>query len=141
LKRFLKCCALSLVLVLAATAVAQTLTGTVKNSTTGKPGAGDEVVLLGLGADGHAASLFPGTRVLEERRRWAAGVTDAGLPPRITLTYPALESCRRLAFLVSGASKRWALSGLLQGDRSLPAARLNPQGEAWIFTDKDAAPD
>ena len=62
-----------------------------------------EIALLGLGEDGHFASLFPGHPVLKERGRWAAAVIGAAPEPRITLTYPALESSRHTAFLVAGA--------------------------------------
>ncbi len=65
-----------------------------------------DVNILGLGPDGHTASLFPGTAVLAERERWAAAVIGAQPEARITLTYPALESCRNAAFLVEGKDKR-----------------------------------
>jgi 6-phosphogluconolactonase len=59
-----------------------------------------DVNLLGLGSDGHTASLFPGTAVLPERDQWVAAVVGAKSEARITLTYPPLESSRRAAFLV-----------------------------------------
>jgi 6-phosphogluconolactonase len=65
-----------------------------------------DVVLLGLGEDGHTASLFPGTKALQERERWVVDVLNPKSEPRITLTYPALESTRAIAFLVAGAHKR-----------------------------------
>ncbi len=98
-----------------------------------------DVVLLGLGSDGHTASLFPGSNVLEIRERWVAAVTRGNSEARITLTYPALESSRHLAFLVAGAEKRAAFGGLRRGDDSLPAARLNPSGELIYFVDQAAA--
>src|SRR6202049_4323537 len=61
-----------------------------------------DVTLLGLGPDGHTASLFPGTAVLAERDRWVAAIDGAKSETRITLTYPALESSRDTAFLVAG---------------------------------------
>jgi len=102
---------------------------------------GDErfVALLGLGPDGHTASLFPGTKVLDERRRWAAEVVGAKPEARITLTYPALESSRHTAFLVAGADKRAMLSRALAGDPAVPAARLNPVGDLTWFIDAAAA--
>jgi 6-phosphogluconolactonase len=100
-----------------------------------------DVVLLGLGPEGHTASLFPGTAVLEERARWVDAVVGAKAEPRITLTYPALESSREIAFLVAGADKRAVLERLFRGDRALPAARLRPIGALRFFLDRAAAPD
>jgi len=98
-----------------------------------------DAVLLGLGDDGHTASLFPHTAVLQERARWAAPVIGAMPQPRITLTYPALESSRAVAFLVAGAGKREALRRIWRGD-DLPAAHLRPQGEVLWFIDRAADP-
>jgi len=100
-----------------------------------------DVELLGLGPDGHTASLFPGTKVLEERQRWVAEVVGAKPEVRITLTYPLLESARHTAFLVAGADKREPLTRVLAGDRELPAARLHPVGELVWFVDALAHPD
>jgi 6-phosphogluconolactonase len=99
------------------------------------------VTLLGLGPEGHIASLFPGTAILKERTRWVGSVIGAKPEPRITLTYPALESSREVAFLVTGAGKRSVLEQLLAGDPELPAARLHPvNGTLRIFADRAAAP-
>ena len=97
-----------------------------------------DVTLLGLGPDGHTASLFPGTAVLAERHRWVAAVVDAKSEVRITLTYPALESSRRAAFLVAGKAKRAMLDRLRRGEAGLPAARLRPTGTLWFFGDAAA---
>jgi 6-phosphogluconolactonase len=98
-----------------------------------------DVVLLGLGEDGHTASLFPGDAALEERNRWVVAVVDAKSEPRITLTYPALQSCRHAAFLVEGEQKREILRRLRNGDRDLPAARFRPMAELNWFLDRAAS--
>lgn len=97
-----------------------------------------DVTLLGLGPDGHTASLFPGTPVLKERDRWVAAVVDTKSETRITLTYPALESSGQVAFLVSGDAKRKILTRLRCGDKDLPAARLHPKGTLHLFSDTAA---
>jgi 6-phosphogluconolactonase len=100
-----------------------------------------DVTFLGLGPEGHIASLFPGTAILNERTRWVGAVIGAKPEPRITLTYPALESSREVAFLVTGSAKRAAVERLLQGDPGLPAARLHPlHGTLHLFVDRAAAP-
>ena len=98
------------------------------------------VTLLGLGEDGHTASLFPESPVLRERDSWVAAVVGEKPEDRITLTLPALESSRAVAFLVSGASKRATLERIMSGGSDLPAGRLRPQGELRFFVDRAAAP-
>jgi 6-phosphogluconolactonase len=98
-----------------------------------------DVTLLGLGPDGHTASLFPGTAVLAERTRWVAAVVGAKSESRITLTYPALESSRVAAFLVEGKEKHAILNRFRSGDDRLPAAHVHPTGTLWIFADEQAA--
>lgn len=98
-----------------------------------------DVVLLGLGADGHTASLFPGSSALDERKRWVAAVDDAQPEPRVTLTYPLLNSCRHAVFLVAGADKRDMLRRLRRGDAALPAAGIHPSGQLYCFADAAAA--
>lgn len=99
-----------------------------------------DVMILGLGPDGHTASLFPGTAALEERRRWAVEVVGAKPEVRITLTYPPIESSRQAAFLVAGADKREVLTRTLAGNRALPAARIHPAGNLTWFVDEAARP-
>ena len=99
-----------------------------------------DIQILGLGPDGHTASLIPGTSVLEERQRWVAEVIGGRPEPRITLTYPVLESSRHTAFLAAGAEKRETLSRALAGDEALPAARIRPVGELTWFVDEAARP-
>ena len=98
-----------------------------------------EIALLGLGEDGHLASLFPGHKVLKERRRWAAEVIGAAPEARITLTYPILEASQHAAFLVSGAAKAGILRRLRAGDPALPASDFHPIGELCVFADAAAA--
>jgi 6-phosphogluconolactonase len=100
-----------------------------------------DIELMGLGPDGHTASLFPGSPVLDERRRWVAEVVGEKPEDRITLSYPVLESSRHAAFLVAGADKRDALRRALAGNRALPAARFAPVGDLVWFVDQDAHPD
>ncbi len=97
------------------------------------------IVLLGLGEDGHIASLLPGSEALEERRRWVAAVLQGRPEIRITLTYPAIESSQHVAFLVAGEAKAAVLRRLRDGDRALPAARLHPLCELVWFLDQAAA--
>jgi 6-phosphogluconolactonase len=98
-----------------------------------------DVNLLGLGDDGHTASLFPGTAVLNERTFWVAPVIGAKAEARITLTYPALESSAHAAFLVTGEGKADILARLKSGDAALPSAHLHPTGELRVFCDTAAA--
>ncbi len=95
------------------------------------------LTLLGLGGDGHTASLLPGQPVLNERARWAAVVPEGRENQRITLTYPALNSSALILFLVSGAAKRDALAQARGG--ALPAGALRPQGEVLWLVDEAAA--
>jgi 6-phosphogluconolactonase len=96
------------------------------------------LTFLGLGGDGHTASLFPGIAALDERARWVAAVRGPKRDARITLTYPALNSSRQAAFLVTGEEKRDILKRLRAGDQSLPAAHVRPVGDLHIFTDNAA---
>lgn len=100
-----------------------------------------DLVLLGLGDDGHTASLFPGTTALAERLFPVTVGEGKGLP-RITLTAPVLSAARRVIFLVSGSDKRQALQRLLdpaESPQRTPARLVQPQSPIWIFADRDAA--
>ncbi|RTL79400.1 MAG: 6-phosphogluconolactonase [Hyphomicrobiales bacterium] len=98
-----------------------------------------DVNFLGLGSDGHTASLFPGDIALHVRDRWVCAVVGVKPEPRITLTYPAIESCRHAAFLVTGREKGPILGRLRRGDQHLPAARVCSSGTLSIFADAAAA--
>jgi 6-phosphogluconolactonase len=98
-----------------------------------------DITLLGLGADGHTASLLPGQPVLDERTRWVMAVSHGRPEVRITMTYPAIDSSRSVAFLVAGREKAAILNTIRSGDSALPAARVRPVGELIWFVDKAAA--
>ena len=100
-----------------------------------------DVILLGLGDDGHTASLFPGSAALSERERSVTVGEGKGLP-RITLTAPVLSAARQVVFLVSGAGKRQALERLLDSaepPERTPARLVRPRGEVLILADAEAA--
>jgi len=98
-----------------------------------------DITLLGLGPDGHTASLLPGDPVLEERKRWVAAVSHGRPEVRITMTYPVIESSRYVAFLVAGKEKAAMLGAIRAGNSDVPAARVAPVGELIWFVDKAAA--
>jgi len=98
-----------------------------------------DVTLLGLGPDGHTASLLPGEPALEEREQWVAVVAHGRPEIRITMTYPAIESSRRVAFLVAGREKAAVLRAIRAGGSQVPAAQVRPVGELVWFVDRAAA--
>ena len=103
-----------------------------------------DLVLLGLGADGHTASLFPGSSALDETTRWAVAATAPADPPsRVTLTLPVFNRAALTFFLVAGAEKAHALRRVLAGAdaRILPAAGVRPsRGSVVWWVDRAAAP-
>ena len=102
-----------------------------------------DVVLMGVGPDGHTASLFPGYPALKETKRWVVGVPKANVEPfvpRVTLTLPALASSREMLFEVAGADKRPILTRVLAGE-NLPANRAHSLGETIWLADKAALPE
>lgn len=89
-----------------------------------------DLVMLGMGPDGHVASLFPGYPQVEVTDAIAVAVTDSPKPPpeRISLTLEALNRSERVWFVVSGEEKADAATRAIAGDRALPAARVRPEG-------------
>jgi len=100
-----------------------------------------KVTLLGIGDDGHTASLFPGQPALKETKRWAVAVIGAKAEARITLTYPALDSSSDLAFLATGEAKKQIVARAEAGDSTIPAGAIRPVGRLHWFTDRAAAPE
>lgn len=107
-----------------------------------------DLCILGLGEDGHTASLFPGSPALAERSRWVVPVAGPAAPaggspqvPRLTLTLPVLDAARCLVFLVQGGAKAGVVRQVLQGkDDLLPAARLVRRARRAVwFLDTAAA--
>jgi 6-phosphogluconolactonase len=103
-----------------------------------------ELVLLGMGSDGHTASLFPGSPVLKEQSRWVVPVLDAPKPPprRITATLPVLNTGRQVLFMVAGRHKAPALREVLEGTAPLeqyPAKCVQPGPERLLWLVDEAA--
>lgn len=102
-----------------------------------------DLVLMGVGPDGHTASLFPGYPAIEETSRWVVGVPKANVAPfvpRVSLTLPALASCREMLFEIAGHDKRPILTRLLNGE-TLPAQRARSNGETVWLVDQAALPE
>jgi 6-phosphogluconolactonase len=124
----------------AATAYAQTLAGAFGTRRGEIPRF--DLALLGMGIDGHTASLFPGSPVLKEIFRPVAGVhaAAAAIPQRITLTLPVLNAADQVIFLVAGPEKAKAVKAVLRDDVSLPAALVKPEaGRLRWLLDQGAA--
>jgi 6-phosphogluconolactonase len=105
-----------------------------------------DLILLGLGEDGHTASLFPGAAALGMEDAWVTWSPPGTLPPpvdRVTMTYPVFNTARHVAFLAAGAKKAAVLRDLLEGHvtrEKCPAAGIRPaDGTVTWFVDGDAA--
>jgi 6-phosphogluconolactonase len=104
-----------------------------------------DLVLLGIGSEGHTASLFPGAPALNEKQRWVLAVRVAAKPPlRLTLTLPAINAARQVFFLVSGADKKAIVAKLLSlgadGSAEYPASLVHAQEKVTLFLDRAAQP-
>ncbi|MFN2545622.1 MAG: 6-phosphogluconolactonase [Actinomycetota bacterium] len=102
-----------------------------------------DLVFLGLGDDGHTASLFPGDPALDVTGEPVVRVEHPGMPPehpRLTLTLPVLNAAKLSLFLVAGRSKREPLRRLMEGDQRVPAARVRSDA-VIVLADREAAGD
>ncbi|KAJ9110661.1 hypothetical protein QFC19_001490 [Naganishia cerealis] len=101
-----------------------------------------DLILLGMGPDGHTCSLFPGHELLMETDRWVAYLEDSPKPPskRITFTYPVINHAYRVAFVVAGESKQDMLHAVLdQPEEGLPCSRVRPAAPGLVFWFADDA--
>jgi 6-phosphogluconolactonase len=102
-----------------------------------------DMVLMGVGPDGHTASIFPDYPAMSETERWVVGVPKANVEPfvpRVTLTLPALASCREMLFEVAGRDKHAILTRVLSGE-NLPANRARSKGQTVWLMDEAARPE
>jgi 6-phosphogluconolactonase len=114
--------------------------------TFGSEGESFDLAIMGIGREGHTASLFPGSPALEEREKWVLGLqVDAVPSQRITLTFPILNRARAVYFLVSGAEKAGIMKRLSKGENDFhlcPAAGIRlVSGQLIWWVDRAALPD
>lgn len=103
-----------------------------------------DVMLLGMGPDGHVASLFPGHPLVQESKKWVTFIKDSPKPPpeRITFTFPVLNSAAHIALVVTGSGKADVVHTALGDGKkpdTLPVQMVSPEGELMWFLDKGAA--
>lgn len=103
-----------------------------------------DIIFLGLGPEGHTASLFPGSPALDEKEKWVVNVNVPAEPPtRLTLTYPIINQATNVFFLVEGAGKREIIRALREDPNDetshYPALRVQPAGRLTWFMDAAAA--
>ncbi len=99
-----------------------------------------DLISLGIGEDGHTASLFPGSPALDEKEHIVAAVhPGGGMHDRITLTLPVLNRAREVIFAVKGKEKAHIFKKVVDGDRNCPAALVVPDGELLFVADMEAA--
>ncbi len=92
-----------------------------------------DLVILGMGPDGHTASLFPGSPALDETARNVIPATGPKPPPqRITMTFPLLNAARKACFLIKGADKLPLVEQIVAGDESFPAGRVKAKSVTWL---------
>ncbi|KAI8098632.1 6-phosphogluconolactonase [Halteromyces radiatus] len=102
-----------------------------------------DLILLGMGPDGHCCSLFPGHPLLQERTLWVAPIDDSPKPPpeRITLTLPVVNHAQTVVFVTAGEGKREMVQKIIeQPQLELPCQRVQPEnGQVYWFVDEPAA--
>lgn len=99
------------------------------------------IMFLGVGPDGHTASLFPGHRLLAETNRWVGNVPDSPKPPteRVTLTLPLLNNARRCVFVATGEDKAPVIKQILEDRKALPATMVKPHNGTLYWLMDEAA--
>ena len=105
---------------------------------------GFDLALLGMGSDGHTASIFPGSEAVKEQKRWVLPVKGPNGQSRLTLTLPLLNSSQQLLFLVTGEEKCGMLEKVLDDNQkdeaSYPAALVQGRSDTLWFVDQEAFP-